>query len=104
VTLPVASADTTTLLSAARAGLAHIWRDGVRYKKAGVMFVDLVPANIVTGDLWTPADTPARQLLMETVDTINAKYGRGTIHCAASGVQRGWALRSEQRSSRFTTE
>lgn len=104
VTLPVASADSTVLLRAARVALTSVWRDGYRYKKAGVMLLDLVPAAMVQGDLWTPADTPARQQLMEAVDVINRRYGRRSVSFAASGVKLGWMLRSEQRSSRFTTD
>jgi DNA polymerase V len=37
VQLPVASSDSGKLIGAALAGLAAIWRDGYRYKKAGVM-------------------------------------------------------------------
>jgi DNA polymerase V len=104
VTLPVASSDNTVLLRAAQVGLRRLWRAGYRYKKAGVMLIDLVPAATVQGDLWSAADTPARRRLMTAMDAVNAKNGRGTLHFAASGVQRGWALRSEQRSARFTTE
>ncbi len=104
VTLPVASADNTVLLRAAKVGVGRLWRDGYRYKKAGVMLLDLVPAATVQGDLWTAADAPSRRRLMAAIDTVNAEHGRGTLHFAASGVQRGWALRSEKRSARFTTE
>jgi DNA polymerase V len=44
VLLLVASADTAVLLRAALRGLASVWRDGYRYKKAGVMFSELVPS------------------------------------------------------------
>jgi DNA polymerase V len=42
VQLPVASADTGKITSAAERGLNAIWRDGYHYKKAGVMLLDLV--------------------------------------------------------------
>jgi nucleotidyltransferase/DNA polymerase involved in DNA repair len=40
VRLPVATSDSGKLISAALAGLAAIWRDGYRYKKAGVVLLD----------------------------------------------------------------
>jgi DNA polymerase V len=43
VHLPVATADTGRLIRAAHHSLACIWKPGVRYKKAGVVCLDLHP-------------------------------------------------------------
>lgn len=37
------------------------------------------------------------------LDRINQKYGRGTLYPAAMGVVRGWQLKAEHQSSRYTT-
>lgn len=103
VRLPVASADTSKILAAARIALAAIWKTGYQYKKAGVILLDLAPASRVQGDLWETPDTPARKRLMRALDTINAEYGRDTLVYASAGRQRGWALKSEFRSPRYTT-
>jgi DNA polymerase V len=103
VQLPVATANTGTLISAALRGLAAIWRPGFSYKKAGVMFLDLVPAQAVQGGLFDAPDTPAQQRLMAIVDRVNTRYGRDAISFARSGQQRAWKLRSEHHSPRYTT-
>ena len=103
VQLPVATADTGKLTQAALRGLKAVWRAGFSYKKAGVMFLDLVPAAMVQGGLFDAADTPAMQRLMAVVDRVNARYGRDTLSFARSGRQRGWKLRSEHHSPRYTT-
>ena len=61
VRLPVASANSGTLAIAAARALRLLWKDGYRYKKAGVMLLDLVPASKVQGvsGLW-----PIRRALM----------------------------------------
>ena len=41
--------------------------------------------------------------LMATMDAINAEFGRDTLRTAASGTEKRWAMRSENRSPRFTT-
>ena len=104
VRLPVATADTVRLLRAARHGVGKVWRDGYCYKKAGVMMMELTPAAIVQGDLWTAPDSSRSMALMRAVDGINADHGRATLRFAASGVEQGWKLRCDQRSARFTTE
>ncbi len=102
--LPVASADTITLTRAALHAAAQIWRPGYRYKKAGITLLDLCAASAVQGDLWTGPDSPRRQALMRAVDRINAGHGRDTMRLAASGIRRGWSLRAERRSPRYTTD
>ena len=103
VQLPVATADTGKLTAAAIRGLAVIWRGGFSYKKAGVMFLDLVPAASVQGGMFDAPDSPARQRLMGIIDLVNARHGRDTISFAWSGRQPAWKLRSEHRSPRYTT-
>ena len=103
VQLPVATADTAKLTTAAERGLVAIWRAEFSYKKAGVMFLDLVPASDVQGGLFDEPDSPARQRLMGVMDRLNARYGRDTLTIARSGRRRAWKLRSEHRSPRYTT-
>ena len=104
VRLPVPSADTAILLRAAAHALDRIWRDGFRYKKAGVMLLDLAPSAIVQGDLWTAPDTPRRKSLMQTIDRLNADHGRGVVRFASTGIKQEWKLRCDQRSPRYTTD
>ena len=78
--------------------------DGYSYMKAGVMSLELIPAETVQRDLWTAPDSARNTSLMRAVDGLNADHGRATIRFAASGVQQGWKLRCRQRSARFTTE
>ncbi|MGV1905063.1 Y-family DNA polymerase [Agrobacterium cavarae] len=103
VHLPVATADTSRLIRAALHGLDCIWKDGFRYKKAGVVCLDLSPSAKVQAGLFHAPDTPERQTLMASLDCLNQRYGRGTVVFAASGIQKAWSLRSEQKSSAFTT-
>ncbi len=102
--LPVASADTTVLVKAALYAVNRLWRDGYRYKKAGVTLLNLTPASALQGDLWTEADSTRSKALMRVMDTINETHGRETIRLAGSGISRGWKLRSEQRSPHYTTD
>ena len=37
------------------------------------------------------------------MDTLNARFGRNTVFPAAMGIERGWKLRAEHRSPRYTT-
>jgi DNA polymerase V len=59
VHLPVATADTGKLIAAAQRGLAAIWCEGFRYKKAGVMLLELSAAGTVQGGCSTGPTMPA---------------------------------------------
>lgn len=102
--LPVASSDTRLLVKAALLGLGHLWRDGYRYNKCGVTMLELGTSGAVQSDLWSEGDTPRSRALMAAVDRLNGEWGRETVRIASSGIHRGWKLRSDQKSPRFTTD
>src|SRR5205085_9931965 len=89
VQLPVATSDSGKLIGAALAGLAAIWRDGYRYKKAGVMLLDLHPAAAVQAGLFDQPDTERRVTLMRTLDRLNLCFGRDTVRFAAADAGSG---------------
>src|SRR5271154_1860765 len=87
VQLPVATSDSAKLIGAALAGLKASWREGYRYKKAGVMLLNLHPATAVQEGLFDKADNPRRVALMRTVDRLNLRFGRDTVSFAAAGCR-----------------
>jgi DNA polymerase V len=60
VWLTVATNYSSKLIGATLAGLASIWYDGYRYKKAGVVLLDLYPAADVQVGLFDKADHAPR--------------------------------------------
>ncbi len=84
-------------------GPKRIYRPGFRYKKTGVLFLDLAPADQVQGSLFIRPDQPHRVRLMELVDQLNARYGRDRVRFACSGTDRPWKLKAEFLSQRYTT-
>lgn len=55
VPLPIPTADTARLIRAALAGLSALYKEGYRYKRAGIVLLDLAPVGARTGDLFDPA-------------------------------------------------
>jgi len=102
ITLPAASADTGRLIRAALQALGVIYRPGFRYKKAGVVFLELIPSATAPGDLFAAPDNAASKARMRAVDSLNRRFGRDTVSYAASGIRRGWKLRNAFLSPRYT--
>jgi len=82
----------------------RLYRPGYQYKKAGVLLTELGPASVVQGDLFSaPAQQARRRALMRTVDSLNQRFGAGTVFCAAEGLQKNWQMRARLRSPGYTT-
>lgn len=104
VPMPDVSDDTLALTAAALKGLAAIYRPGYRYKKAGVMLTLLSDKAARQTTLFDdPVAREKSERLMATMDAINREFGRGMVRAGASGVVQRWAMRSENRSPRYTT-
>ena len=114
VTLPLLrpSADTSTLVQTAVLGLRLIYQGGFSFAKAGVMLMDLSDEGVEQGELSLEDERleqakPAHcAQLMQTLDRLNQRYGRGTLSVASSGIttqHKIWSMRQERLTPRYTT-
>ena len=106
VGLPSPTDDTRRLLSAALYGLQEIYREGFLYAKAGVLLSELCSGNTQTQDLFAVTEEPQRpDPLLQTLDAINRRYGRGTLAPGVAGLRnpRAWSMRQGNRSPAYTT-
>ena len=101
--LVVATQNTAELIRYALRGIEHVFREGYRYQKAGVILTALVPAHQVQTHLFDQHDRERSQRLMVAIDAINTEWGSGTIRYAAVGLRPRWSMRCARRSPRFTT-
>nr|WP_312130644.1 Y-family DNA polymerase [Stenotrophomonas pavanii] len=104
VTLPAATSDTTLVLGMVRRLLHGLLQDGIGYKKAGVALLDLARPEDVQQDLFAPAIAGDAKL-MDVLDQINGKFGRGVAGLGASGWKNkpAWGVRQHMLSPNFTT-
>ena len=98
------SDDTRALTMVALKGLRHIYRPGYSDKKCGVMLMELTAKQQRQETLFDDAAARAKSAkLMVAMDVVNSVWGRGTLRTGAAGMSKGWAMRSENRSPRYTT-
>lgn len=103
--------DSRLISQAALLGLSSIFQPGYRYAKAGVMLLSLQDAGISQGELDLEDEGSAggdisAPLLMQTLDAINQRYGRGAVLLASAGLgseQRPWRMRQERKTPGYTT-
>lgn len=96
--------DSRDIIAAATRCLDAIWKDGHRYQKAGVMLGDFFSQGVAQLNLFDDnAPRVGSEKLMEVLDQLNAKGGRGTLYFAGQGIQQQWAMKREMLSPRYTT-
>jgi DNA polymerase V len=96
--------DSRDIIGAATRCLDAIWRDGYRYQKAGIMLGDFFSQGVAQLNLFDDnAPKPNSGKLMEVLDHLNAKGGRGTLYFAGQGIQQQWQMKREMLSPRYTT-
>lgn len=96
--------DSRDIIAAATRSLDAIWKDGHRYQKAGVMLGDFFSQGIAQLNLFDD-NAPRRgsEKLMEVLDHLNTKEGKGALYFAGQGIQQQWAMKREMLSPRYTT-
>jgi DNA polymerase V len=102
--LTVPTSDTRLIIETAKLCLNRIYKPGYRYKKTGVMLLDLIPAALEQKHLFVDSDPRPGDHLMDTVDRINQDHGPDTVFFGAQGVNREWKMRCGSRSPRYTTQ
>lgn len=65
----------------------------------------LAPIYAAVGSQTTKFDSPQEQNipLMQALDAVNRRYGRGALRPLSTGIVRGWKPRQEMLSPCYTT-
>jgi DNA polymerase V len=103
VPLPQPTHDTLVVNRWADALCERMFREGYQYKKAGVMLSELSPVTHQQDD-WLEASPPGHSKLMQALDHLNARYGRGAVKVSTQGAYQGWQMRQERKSPNYTTD
>ena len=109
VNLSIPTSDTRELLSYMLNAFRPYFREGVQFKKAGVIFSRIVPeGSRFIGTLFDERDRTRDAALQRTIDKIREKAGRNAILLATqlptSKEQAAQVYKSEHQSPRYTTE
>ena len=95
------TSDSKLIVKRAVEGIKRIYKNGYRYKKAGIILYELHNSSSVRGLL--DYDRPRSDSLMKSLDEINYRYGSSTLRLAAEGIKKGWQMRREKVSPCYTT-
>lgn len=92
--------DTRLLIKSALNGVDRIFRKGLKYKKVGIMLMELSSVENLQLDLFAkPQYTNIH--LIDTIDAINNKLGTTKVKFAAEGVRRKFLLEPQKKSPNY---
>ena len=101
--LPYPTDDTRLIIRVALAGLERVYRSGFAYSKAEVLLLGLCQRNQCSGDLFAAVQPSETSQVMDVLDQINSKWGRGTIRPGRVQLAPDWGMRREMMSQSYTT-
>ncbi|MBD8051114.1 Y-family DNA polymerase [Limnohabitans radicicola] len=80
----------------------RMFKPEYQYKKAGIMLSEISPVTHRQGDLLEP-ETTSNSRLMVALDSLNQRYGRGTVKVSTQGSYMAWQMKQERMSPSYTT-
>lgn len=102
--------DTRWLTRLGKQGLKSLWQPGRAYHKVQVTLSQIRVDGPVQYDCLLAdaqqSDSARSEALMQTLDALNRKMGRGTVQLAAAGMReqaRPWKMKRNRCSRRYTT-
>ena len=102
VSLPYLTDSSLIISKAALNAVTQIFKEGIKYKRAGVIVMGLVPTNNHQLQMFDVED-PKHKPLMSTIDKLNKKYADDKIKLGSQDLERTWKMRQERLSPRYTT-
>lgn len=106
--LKLPTSDTMRLVEVACRLVEAHWRPGFRYCKAGAFVTDLIPEGScsVTGSLFDLPDEErdaTRRRLMECLDDLTRRFGKGAWQIGSSGLADGWQMKRDRLTPAYLT-
>ncbi len=103
VSMSSASQSSLTISKYALKGLERIYKNGIQYKKVGVMVTGIVPKSAQQLTLFDKEDT-RHDALMQRIDHLHRKYGPHKIKLANQDLNRTFKMKQAHLSPRYTTD
>lgn len=104
VKLPLQTNSTNLLLTYAMKALEIVYRPGYKFKKVGIMVLELVPEESIQFNMFETENRERNKKLMKSMDGINGSFGKDLVRFAVQGYARKWKLRQERLSPCYTTD
>jgi DNA polymerase V len=103
VSLPYPTDSSLIISDKAVKAVMTIFKEGIKYKRAGVIVAGIVPRDNYQLDIFEH-ENPKHRPLMSAIDKLNRKYSADKIKLGNQDLKRTWKMRQERLSPRYTTD
>jgi DNA polymerase V len=103
ISLPYPTDSSLIISKEAVRAVTGIFKKGVKYKRAGVIVMGIVPNNNYQLDMFEH-ENPKHKSLMSAIDGLNKKYKDYKIKLGNQDLKRTWKMRQERLSPKYTTD
>jgi DNA polymerase V len=100
-TFPMPTDNSCEIAKAISYVISSIFTKGIRFYRCGVGAVELTSRKFQQPDLFLP-DT-SNPILMQCFDSINHRYGQGTLKLGAQGQSETWQMKRHFLSPQYTS-
>lgn len=103
VRLPYPSNDSGLIIQAAKSAMQEIFKAGKFFVQCGVCLLDIRDRKFYQYDLFCKGQKVNTDQLMQTIDSINRRFGRDTMTFGAEGLTGKWTMRQNYLSPAYTS-
>lgn len=103
VKLDMHTNDSRVIVQAAKQAVSGLFQKGEPHHKAGVMLLELIDRKPEQLHFFTPQQSEKSRYLITSVDAVNKRFGRDTLHLASRGIAPTWTLARRMRSPAYAT-
>ncbi|WP_272150646.1 Y-family DNA polymerase [Tenacibaculum aiptasiae] len=102
VVFPYPTDSTLTISKSAVKAVTTIFKEGIKYKRAGVIVTGLVPSDNYQLNMFE-GENPKHKPLMKAIDKLNKTFKSDKVKLANQDLKRTWKMRQERLSPKYTT-
>ena len=98
------SGNTSKIIKEAKRLTNKLFLPNYEYQKIGVILLDISDAKYEQFSFYEHENYERSDILMDSLDQLNDRFGNGTLFMGAQGIQKNWKMRADRKSAAYTTK
>ena len=100
----IPTSNTSNIIKEAKRLTSKLFISGYEYQKIGVMLLNIADAKNEQYSFYKFEDYKKSDTVMDSLDSINGKFGTGSLFLGAQGIHKNWKMRADRKSASYTTK
>ena len=100
----IPTSNTSKIIKEAKRLTNKLFLPNYEYQKIGVILLDISDAKHEQFSFYEHENYERSDILMDSLDQLNDRFGNGTLFMGAQGIQKNWKMRADRKSAAYTTK